>query len=145
MAVAVEARRDPVHVERTVHVVLDVFLSGPYHLDRSINVLRYASRKNAAVSLEPPPETSADEVIVDLDGLTRQTRQLGYQFLRECRCLGSNPDVATILADMYRAVHRLHGRMRQKRSVIDGIEALMGTRQRTLHISIVACHDSGLL
>ncbi len=141
----IESRRQPVEIVGTVHIVLDVFLPSPHHLDRPVDVLRYAGREDGAVSVEAPPEPAAHEVIVNLDGLAGQPRQLGYQLLRKSGCLRSHPDVAALFANMNRAVHRLHGRMREKRSMIDSVETLMCVCQRALRVSVVTRHGSRLL
>jgi hypothetical protein len=92
--------------------VLDVFLAGPHDLHGTVDVLRDLDGANDAINFQPPAEAAPDQMIVDHDLVQRQAGGL------RCRRLGSrgdlvaDPDLAAVLADMDRAVHRLHRRMR---------------------------------
>ena len=72
----VETGGQPVEPVRPVHVVLDIFLAGPYDLHGTIDVLRDLHRANDAVLFQPPAESAADQMIVDHDLLERQARDL---------------------------------------------------------------------
>src|SRR5207302_8757143 len=68
-AALVQAGGDAVVVVRPVHIVLDVFLAGPYdfHGPRDLHGDPY--RPADEVHLEPSPEAAAQEMVVHLDAL----------------------------------------------------------------------------
>jgi hypothetical protein len=79
-----------------------------------------AHRAQSPVELETPPEAVAEKVVVDLYLLRLETGHFADHGLRYSGDLGANPDLARVLAHVNRAVHRLHGRVRQERLLIDG-------------------------
>ena len=65
LSLRVHARAQAVVVVRAIHVVLDVFLARPDHLDGPPHVLRDLHRPHGAVVLEAAAEPAAEQVIVD--------------------------------------------------------------------------------
>ena len=63
-------------VVRAVHVVLDVFLARPDHLDRPAHVLRDLHRPHGAVELEAAAESAAQQMIVDAHLLALEAGEL---------------------------------------------------------------------
>jgi hypothetical protein len=125
--------------------MLDVLLAAPDDFHRSIHLLRNLDGEDAAVDIQPSAEAAAEQMIVDLDRILRQAGELSNHGLGQGRCLGADPDVAAILAEMDGAVHRLHRRMGEERELINGLQPLRSTGQRLLGIALVACHHAGLL
>src|SRR5207302_7271206 len=116
--------RQPVVVIGPIHVVLDVFFAAPDHFHRSVYLLRDLDCEHGAVSVESPTEPSAQQMVVDLDGILRQASELRDHGLGQRWRLRADPDVTTILAEMDRAVHRLHCGMCQERKLIDRFDPL---------------------
>jgi hypothetical protein len=83
------------------------------------SLLRNLDGKNATVDIQPSAEAAAEQMIVDLDRILRQAGELSNHGLGQGRCLGADPDVAAILAEMDGAVHRLHRRMGEERELIN--------------------------
>jgi hypothetical protein len=104
----VQARRDPVVPIGPVHVVLDVFLSRPDDLDRTIHLAGDLDGANDAVDLEAPSEAAADEMIVDHDAVERQAGGFRRGSLDPRQRLAADPDLAAVPSHVDGAVHRLH-------------------------------------
>ena len=73
--------------------------------------------------IEPPPEPASEEMIVDGHPLDRQRGHLGHGLARAIGHLRSDPNVATVFANVDRAVHRLHCRVSQDRHAIRRLDA----------------------
>jgi hypothetical protein len=115
----IEPSGHPVVEVRAIHVVLDVFLARVHDLHRAVDLLCHLHRANDAVDLETPAEASAEQVIVHGDTLQRQPGDLCCCRLGPREHLSANPDVAAVVAHVRRTVHRLHGRVCEKRNLID--------------------------
>src|ERR1700758_3783954 len=89
---------------RAIHIVLDVFLARPDDLDGAVNVFGDLNGASDAVDFQPTAKPAADQVIVDHDFFQRQTRNPRRRGLGSPEDLAADPDLATILADMDRAV-----------------------------------------
>ena len=72
LSAGIEASRDAVIEIGPVHIVLDVFLATPNNLHRPSDLLGNLHRTGDAIDLEPPAETTADQVIVDDDLVQRR-------------------------------------------------------------------------
>ena len=144
-AAGVQRRGHAVVIERPIDVVLDVLLAGPDHLDRAIDLPGDLHRLGDAVDLQPAAEAAAEQVIVDLDLLQRQAGHLRRRRLGAAQNLRAEPDVAAIRAHMHRAVHRLHGGMRQQRQLIDRLERAGGARHGLGDIAILHGDHAGPL
>jgi hypothetical protein len=59
-----KGRGNCVAIDRTINIVLDVFLASPHHLDGTIDMLRNSDSLNHHVGLEPAAKTAAEQVIV---------------------------------------------------------------------------------
>ena len=108
LALRVHSCAQAVVVVRPIHVVLDVFLARPDHLDRSAHVLRDLDGAHGTVELEAAAESAAEQMIVDAHLLALQAGELHDGRLRESRDLRADPDVAAFLRHVHGAVHRLH-------------------------------------
>ena len=108
--------------------MLDIFLAGPDDLHGAVDVLRDLNGTRDAVAFEPAPEAAPDEMVVDHDLVQRQSRNFRRRRLGSRDGLGADPNVATILADMDRAVHRLQCGVRQKRDLVDRVNSGGGAR-----------------
>ena len=131
----VETGGHPVEPIGPIHVVLDVFLARPDDLDRTVDVLGDLNCASDAVDFEPPAEPAADQVIVDHDLFQRQTGSLRRRRLGSRQHLGADPNLAAVVADMDRAVHRLHRRVRKKRNLVDRLDLDGGARHRLVDIA----------
>ena len=136
-ALRVEPGRNAVEPIGPVHVVLDVFLAGPHHLHGTIDMLGDLDRANRAVGLQPPAEAAADQMIVDDDLLERQAGGLRRHRLDARDRLGADPDFALVLADMHRAVHRLHRGVREERKLVGRLDLGGGARHRLVGVADV--------
>jgi hypothetical protein len=54
-----------------IHVVLDIFLTGPHDLYRAVDVLRDFDSANYTVNLQTTTEAATEEMIVDDDLIQR--------------------------------------------------------------------------
>ena len=118
----IETGRNPVEEVGPVHVVLDVFLARPDDFDRAVDMLRDLHGANDAIGFEPPAKPAADQMIVDHDLVQRQAGGLGSRRLGSRDGLAADPDFAAVLAEMNRAVHRLHCRVRQERDLVGRLD-----------------------
>ena len=141
----VQAGGDPVVIVRPIHIVLDIFLAGPHHLHGAGDLLRDLDRPDDEIHLEPPAEAAAQEVVVHLHSLFRQAGQLRSRSLGEGGHLRAHPDIAAIGAHVDRAVHRLHGRMREERQLVDRFDLLSGARHGLGDVAVVARDHARLL
>ena len=136
-ALLVETGGQPVEPIGPVHVVLDVFLAGPHDLHRAVDMLGDLDRADDAVGLQPPAEAAADQMIVDHDLVQRQARGLRGRRLDARDRLVADPDFAAVLADMHRAVHRLHRGVRQERNLVGRLDLGGGARHGLVDIADV--------
>ena len=93
-----------------------------------------------AVGLQPPAEAAADQMIVDHDLLQRQAGGLRRHRLDPRDRLGADPDLAAVLADMHRAVHRLHRGVREERHLIGRLDLGGGARHGLVGVADVLRH-----
>ena len=108
--------------------MLDVFLAGPHHLDRPVDLLGDAHRRDHHVGLELAAEAAAEQLVVDGDLVDRQAGRLRRLRLHPRHDLGAGPDLAGVRLEMNRAVHRLHRRMRQERQLVGRLEPVAGRK-----------------
>ena len=144
MPFRIEAGGDPVEEIGPVHVVLDVFLAGPHDLHRAVDMLGDLDGADDAVGLQPPAEAAADQMIVDHDLVQRQAGGLRRRRLGARDGLAADPDFAAVLADMNRAVHRLHRRVREERNLVGRLDLGGGARHRLVDIADVLRHRARL-
>ncbi len=131
----VETGGHPVEEVGPVHVVLDVFLAGPHDLDGAVDLLRDLDGAGDAIDLQPPAKAAADQMIVDHDLVQRQAGDLRRRRLGSRDDLGADPDFAAVLADMNRAVHRLHRGVREERNLVDRLDLGGGARHGLVDIA----------
>ena len=81
--------------------MLDVFLAGTHDLDRPLNMLGDLDGASDTVDLEPAAETAADQMIVRDNLVQGQTGGFRCGGLCPREGLGTDPDFATVIADMY--------------------------------------------
>ena len=113
-----QGRGNRVAIDRTIDIVLDVFLAGPHHFHGSIDLLCNANRRNHHVGLEPAAETATEQVVVDDDFLDRKSGRLGRLRLHPAHDLRAGPDFAGVGLEMNRGVQRLHRGVRKKRKLV---------------------------
>ena len=127
-SLVVETSRYPVEESGPVHIVLDVFLAGPDDLDRTVDMLRDLDGASDTIDLQPPAKAAANQMVVHDDLVQRQARDLCGSRLGARDDLVADPDFAAVLADMRRAVHRLHCRVREERDLVGRLD--LGNRTR---------------
>ena len=99
--------------------------------------MRDLNRASDAIDLEPAAEAAADQMIVDHDLVQRQAGGLRGRRLGARDGLVADPDFAAVLADMDRAVHRLHRRVREERNLVGRLDLGDGARHRLVDIADV--------
>ena len=123
-----QARGDRVAIDRAIDIVLDVFLAGPYHLHRPVDLLGDANGRDHHVGLEPAAEAAAEQMVVDDHLLDRKPGGLRRLRLHPGHDLRAGPDFAGIRLDMNGGVQRLHRRMGEKRQLVGRIEPVAGRK-----------------
>ena len=106
----------------TIDVVLNVLFTTPHHLNGEIDLLGDLHSPGDTVDVEATAEPAAEQVVVDPDLLQWQTGDGGCGGSGAGCDLRADPDIAAVGANVYRAVHRLHSGVRQKRQLIDGLD-----------------------
>ena len=122
---------------RPIHIVLDIFLTGPHDLDGTVDLFGDLNSASDAVDLQATAEAAADQMIVHHDLVQRQASHLGRGRLSSRDGLAADPDFAAVRADVNGAVHRLHRRVREKRNLVDRLDLGDGTRHRLVDIADV--------
>ena len=135
LSLLVETGGDPVEAIGPVHVVLDIFLARPHDLHRTVDVLRDLDRASDAIDLQPAAKAAADQMIVDHDLVQRQAGGLRRRRLDAREDLAADPDFAAVLADMNRAVHRLHRGVREERNLVHRLDLGDGARHGLVDIA----------
>ena len=115
--------------------MLDIFLAGPHDLDGTVDMLGDLDGANDAIDLQPPAEAAADQMIVDHDLVQRQAGGLRRRRLGARDGLAADPDFAAVLADMNRAVHRLHRGVREERNLVGRLDLGDGARHGLVDIA----------
>src|SRR6202035_4296195 len=141
LAARVQPRRDPVVVVRAIHIVLDVFLTCPDHLHGPVDLLGDADGLGDVVDLEAPAETAAQEVVVHYDLLQRQARDFAGRRPNAAQYLRAGPHLAAVRPDVHRAVHRLHGHVREEGGFVHRLDPLRRTRDRPQGSALVERDD----
>src|SRR6516164_2360444 len=98
-----------------------------------------------AVHVESSAETTAKQMIVDLDLIGREPCHLRGGSLRAGHHLDSDPNIAAILGNMDRAIHRLHGGMGKKRHLVDGVDSLRDARYCLGEVTLATSDDPVVL
>ncbi len=114
--------------------MLDIFFARPHDLDGPIDLHCDLNSTNDAVDLEPAAEAAADQVVVNHHLVQRQSGGLCGHRLDSPERLVADPDFAAVLAHMNRAVHRLHGRVREERNLVGRLD--LGDRARHCAVDI---------
>src|SRR5580658_1737060 len=99
----------PIVVHRSIALLRDVFLAAPHHFYRAFDVLRDAHCLADAVDLEPAPEATADDMVVDRDFGRLDAEHLRGDVLRISGHLRAHPYLAQAVVHMHGAIHWLHG------------------------------------
>jgi hypothetical protein len=115
-----------------VHVVLDVFFARPDDLDRTAHLLRDLHGTHDSVVFEATAEAATEQMVVDAYLLRLQGAEFRHGPLCSAGNLSSHPDVATVLRHVHRAVHRLHGRVREQGLLVHCADLLRGLRDSRL-------------
>ena len=127
-----------------VHVVLDVFLSGPDDLHWTVHMHGDLNRARDAVNFKPTTKAATDQVVVDHDLIQRQSGGFRGGRLRPSDDLVTHPDLATVLANMDRTIHGLHRRVRKKRNLVSRLDLGDGLRNCLGDITFVLRDRSGI-
>jgi hypothetical protein len=96
------------------------------------------------VDFEPPAEAATKQVIMHDDPLGRQASDRSYR-LRTRHHLSPDPDFTAVLADVSRAIYGLHGCVRQKGKLVDGIELGLGACHCFVQVTGAARNRARLL
>src|SRR6266545_3890694 len=117
LAALVQARGELALRDRAVEIVRLVFLAAPDQLHRDSGKLLRDRDGLARVVLRAAaaPEPASEVELVDLALGERQSRLLAGRGERAFCALGRSPHFDCVRRDLGRAVHRLHGRVREER------------------------------
>jgi hypothetical protein len=141
----IEAGGEPVIVIRPIDVVLDILFAAPDDLHRPVNLLCDRNGLGDAVHVEPAAKAAAEQMIVHLDLVGREPSHLRGRSLRAGHHLDSDPNIAAVLGDVHRAIHRLHGSVRQERHLVDGFDLPGCARYCLGEVALATGHDAVVL
>ena len=119
----------------SVHFVLDVFLAGPHDLDWAVDMLRDLDGARDTIDLQPPAESTADQMIVDDHLVQGQASGLRRRRLGARDGLAADPNFAAVLAYVDRAVHRLHRGVCEERDLVGRLDPGDAARQGLANIA----------
>jgi len=127
----VESGAEAIVPGRPIKVVLDVLLAAPDHLDRApIQLLGNRDGLTHVVLVSTPSEAAAQETVVEINVLHRNSRYF-RRIQRGCfRLLGSHPNINSIRSHLSGAVERFHHRVVQVGNFIDRFHDLGGVLER---------------
>ena len=94
------------------------------------------------VGIGTPTKATAQETVVDVDILRSHTGDFGGGRQGAFRILRADPHVDTLRRDLRRAVHRLHGGMRQIGHLVIGLHHLGRALERCQRIPLLFGHHS---
>ena len=129
----VQATGFPLRIERrgkagigrgAVDVVLHVFLARPGDFHRRGELLRKLDGIDDEVRFAAASKPATEKRGMDEDRLGPQARNFRGIVLRSGLRLRRRPHVAALRLDVRRAVHGLHGGVREERRLVDGVEFL---------------------
>jgi hypothetical protein len=100
-------------------VVLFIARGAPHDVPGAFDFLGYLPGRGHPVGLAPPPEPTADQMVVDHDFFQRQAGGSRRRRLGSSDGLDTDPDLTVVIADMNRAVHRLHRRVGEERNLVN--------------------------
>src|SRR5262249_43093502 len=84
-------------------------------------------------------------MIVDLDLIGREPGHLRGGSLRAGHHLDTDPNIAAILGDTDRAIHRLHGGMGEERHLVAGVDFLRDALYRLGEVAVATSDDAFVL
>jgi hypothetical protein len=88
-----------------------------------------------SIGLQPPAEAAADQMVMDGHLVQWQSSSLRCCGLHARKRLASDPDFAVVFTEMDGAVHRFHGRVGEKRHLIDRLDLGGCTHHRLLDVA----------
>ena len=138
----IETGGQPVEPIGPIHVVLDILLAGPHDFHWTVDMLGDLDGAGDVIGLQPPAEPSAEQMVVDHDLVQRQVRGLGHRRLGARHDLAAEPDLAAVLAQMNRAVHRLHRGVGEERHLVGRLDLGDGARHCLVDIAGILRHRS---
>src|SRR5208337_3428255 len=127
----------------TIDVVLNVLFASPDHLNGKIDLLGDLHGPGDTVDVEAAAEPAAEQVVVDRDLFQWQASDGGRCGSGPGCDLRADPDIAAVAANVYRAVHRLHSGVRQKRQLIDGLDGSCGAGHRPAGVAFLFGDHTG--
>jgi hypothetical protein len=92
--------------------VLNVFLAGPDNLDRTFDMAGDLDSAKRAIAFEAATKSASDQMIMHDYLFQRQAGGFRGSRLNSCYRLRADPDFTIVFANVNRAVHRFHSRMR---------------------------------
>ncbi len=138
-AVGIEAGDEPRHAERPVKVVPHVLFARPHELDRLAELLGDEHRL-ADIFLDgaAPAEAAAEHRAVHHDLVIRDAGGDGGGGERGGGALGRHPDLDSVGSDVRGAGLRLHGRVREERDRVVGLDPPHGARKTGGYVAVGA-------
>ncbi|MNY07849.1 hypothetical protein D3C86_1406710 [compost metagenome] len=122
-----------------------VFFPRPDDLQRVIHLAGEFDRIFDKVHFQASTETATDQMVVHLHGVLRQAGQPCRHCFGAGRHLDAQPQIASVLAHMNSAVHRLQASMGQKRHLVDHLELASRRGHCRANIAFAAGLDARLL
>ena len=124
--------------------MLDILLARPHHLDGPVHLLGDANGLDHHVGLETAAEATADDLVVHDHFVERHAGGSGGGRLHPCRDLRAEPELAGARRQMHRAIHRLHGGVRQEGHFVMRFD-LLAIAQRLVGIADLFGDQTALL
>src|SRR6202035_3055732 len=149
LAGRVEAAAQIVRRNRAEMAVMDVVLARPHHLYRPSRTFRHQHGidDKFLIVIATPSESAAEQRIVELDPLSRDTERSRRRILSRRRKLRPAPNLGGVAGGRYRRdrVQRLHLRVIGVVTAIFRFDAARGRRQRGFRITLLVPLNSRLL
>ena len=134
----VQRRLEALHRHRVRKARLDVVLARPHHLHGRARLLAQPRRFGNEIGLRLAPESAAEERRVHRHVLLGDLEHCADGVARALRVLRAGPRLAAVALHDGQRRRRLHGRLRQMRRVILGVESLFRASQGGCGIADVA-------
>src|SRR6266700_7084672 len=123
---------------RAIEIVLHVIFASPHQLDWLPDNLCYLCSFDRKVGHVATPESSARKQRMNNNALWRDARDLRDRTLYPIGRLRWRPGLPLVSTGRDRDVHRLHGRVSEKRQLIDRLDAGQRIAGQLVNVSIVA-------
>ncbi len=145
LSARIQAGRQRIQARRAVGIMRHVVFAAPHHLHRRSDCFGDFGCVDGVVHLHPASESATQERGYHFNLLGLQTRRTRDNVRDQLLELRRGDDHRLVSAHISRGVLRLHGRVRQERQLVGGLDRFCRLAHARGHVTLLTEHCTRLL